>query len=330
MFGAGAMGTAIAMHLARNANETVLWAGPYDAGVLPALTTDRRHPGLPEHLPASLAVMGPEDLGRAAKDMDIAVMGAHSGGARTLARLVRDGAGPLPLVVSVAKGLEPETGRRMSEVYSEEAGHRRVASLGGPALAPELAQGLHTGAILAAGAREAAEEAAAAFRSSTFHVSVTDDLLGLEYCTVAKNVAAIGLGMLDGLGKLSGVAHRNAKAALFTVAFQELMRLVVGLGGRPETVGGLAGLGDTLVTSLGGRNRLYGELLGEGVEPAAALAQLQDRGMTVEGVDSTRDVHRLASANGLRLPFLALVHAILFDGAPADSIFESLREPAHD
>ncbi len=324
VFGAGAMGTAVAMHLARNRNDTTLWASPYDESVLSALTEDRRHPALPEHLPDSLTVMGPDELDAAAKDIDIAVMGAHSGGARTLARAVMEGCGSLPLVVCVAKGLEANTRKRMSEVYSEEVGHDRVAAMGGPCLAPEVAQGLPTAAVFAAADLTTAQEGADVFRSKTFHAVVTDDLPGVEYCTVAKNVAAIGMGILDGLGKVSGFDYRNAKAALFAQAIGELSELVVALGGRPETAAGLAGLGDTLVTSLGGRNRLFGELIGEGAEPEKALAELGARGMTVEGWDSARDIRALAEGTGKDMPYLTQVNRVLFESAPATSILERL------
>jgi len=253
------------------------------------------------------------------------VMGAHSGGARTLARVVMDGCGSLPLVVGIAKGLEVETLKRMSEVYAEEVGHERVVSVGGPCLAGEIAQGLPTAAVFGSAQAEAARQAAEAFRSKAFHVAITDDLAGLEYCTVGKNVAAIGMGILDGMGKVSGLDYRNAKSALFTQAFAELLELVVALGGKAETVAGLAGLGDTLVTSLGGRNRLFGELLGEGVTPQEALEDLSRQGMTVEGVESTRDVHLLAERAGLDLPFLELVHRILFEGAPATTVIDCLE-----
>jgi glycerol-3-phosphate dehydrogenase (NAD(P)+) len=325
VFGAGAMGTAFAMHLARIGNDTVLWASEFDAKVLPALNEDRRHPSLPEHLPDALRVFGPDQLDVAAKDIDVAVMGAHSVGARTLGHIVADNVGHLPLVVGVAKGLEPETGKRMSEVYSEEVGHDRVVSVGGPSLAPEVAEGLPTAAVFASADRAAAEEAAVPFRSKTYHVQVTDDLIGLEYCTVIKNVVAIGMGILDGMEKVSGLRYRNAKSALFAQGFREMTELVEALGGRPATVAGLAGLGDTLVTSLGGRNRLYGELLGEGAKPTTALDELTDRGMTVEGVDSTRDVQRLSDQTALAVPFLRMVHDILFDEAPAVGILDCIK-----
>lgn len=325
VFGAGAIGTALAMHLARNGNQTVLWASEFDRRVLPVLLERRRHPALPEFLPESLTVLGPDRLEEAADGLEVAVMGAHAGGARSLARIVMEGCGRLPLVVGVAKGLEPKTLSRMSEVYAQEIGHERVISVGGPCLAPEVAEGLPSGVVFASAHRQSAEVAAGAFRSSTYHVTITDDLPGVEYSMVAKNPAAIGLGILDGLGKGVGFEYRNAKAALFTQACAELVRLVVALGGRAETATGLAGLGDVLVTMLGGRNRLFGELIGAGVPPKDALQDLTAKGMTVEGVDSSQEVAELVEGKGLSLPFLQQVHRIVFQGAPAASILDCME-----
>jgi len=210
-------------------------------------------------------------------------------------------------------------------VYAEEVGHDRVISVGGPCLAGEVAQGLPCSVIFASEHAASAQTAAEAFRSPAYHVRITDDLLGVEYCMVAKNVAAIGLGILDGLGKGIGFEYRNAKAALFSQACAELVELVVALGGRAETANGLAGLGDALVTSLGGRNRLFGELLGEAVSPNDALSDLMKKGMTVEGVESSRDVARLAEGKDLRLPFFEQIHRIVFDGAPAVSVLDCLE-----
>jgi glycerol-3-phosphate dehydrogenase (NAD(P)+) len=320
VFGAGAMGTAIAMHLARAGRDTTLWGSEFDAAVLEILSGERRHPLLPEHLPESLSVLGPAEIAAAGKDVDLAILAANSRGARSLARMVREGCGAPPLVLGVAKGLEPETALRMSEVHIEEMGHRRVVAMGGPCLAGELAQGLPTAAVFAAADVADAKTAADLFRSEHVRVTVTDDVAGVEYCTVAKNVAAIGLGILDGLGKEQGFAYRNARAALFSLALTELIELIVALGGRPETATGLAGLGDTLVTSLGGRNRLYGELIGEGAEPKTALDDLVSRGMTVEGVESARDITALAQKAGVHIPFHAQVCHVLFDGEPATTL----------
>jgi glycerol-3-phosphate dehydrogenase (NAD(P)+) len=321
VFGAGAMGTAMAMHLARAGNDTALWASQHDAAVLPNLLAERRHPALPEHLPDSLVIFGPADLDAACENVEIGVMGAHSGGARTLATIVVERATP-PLVVGIAKGLEPKTHRRVSEVYAEVVGHDRVVAIGGPCLAAELAQGLPTAVVFASGSLEPGERCAERFRTDAFHVQVSDDLPGVEYCMVAKNVAAVGLGILDGMGSGVGFEYRNAKAALFARAFRELETLIVALGGRPETVAGLAGLGDALVTALGGRNRLYGQMLGEGAEPSVARKELERRGMTVEGVDSSREVSALAAEHGLDLAFFTQIHRILFEGTPPATVLD--------
>src|SRR5262249_4237104 len=156
---------------------------------------------LPEHLPESLSVLGPGDIDAAGSDVDLAILAANSRGARSLARIVREGCGAPALVLGVAKGLEPETGLRMSEVHADEMGHRPVVATGRPCLAGELAQGLPSAAVFAASDRADATIAAELFRSERVRVSVTDDVAGVEYCTVAKNVAAIGLGILEGLGK---------------------------------------------------------------------------------------------------------------------------------
>jgi glycerol-3-phosphate dehydrogenase (NAD(P)+) len=324
VFGAGAMGTAFAMHLARRGHDTVLWGSPFDERVLPSLLEAGRHPALPEALPPSLRVLGPDRLAEAGRGMELGVVGAHSAGARTLTRMVVEACGPPPLLVGVAKGLEPDTGKRMSQVYGEACGHDRVVSVGGPCLAPEVAEGLPTVAVFGAAERETAERAAELFRSPELGVVATDDLPGLEYCTVAKNAAAIGVGLVDGLARVRSRSYSNARAALFVQAFREMEALVVALGGRAETVRGLAGVGDTLVTSFGGRNRLFGEAVGEGMEPRAALESMQARGLTVEGWDATREVVALARRAQVEVPFFAQVHRVLFEGAPPDSLFGCL------
>lgn len=324
VFGAGAMGTAFAMHTARLGLDTALWANPHDARVLEALRTEGKHPLLPEHLPAGVSVFGPDELEVAAERVEIAVMGANSHGARSLAKMCTDAAGQAGVVVSVAKGLEPDSGIRISEVYAQEL-RADVVAIGGPCLAAELAEGLPTAAVWASREADVARGAGERFASPAYQISFTDDVVGVELCSMVKNVAAIGLGFLDGIGKPTHEDFKNAKAALFTKAAHELSELVTELGGRAETALGLAGIGDQLVTSLGGRNRLYGELVGEGTAPRAALEEMEGRGMTVEGVDSTKDVRRLAEEAGLALPYHLAIYRVLFEGADPRDVLEVLR-----
>jgi glycerol-3-phosphate dehydrogenase (NAD(P)+) len=325
VFGAGAMGTAVAMHAARLGHDVALWANPHDLTAYESLRTDHTHPLLPEHLPDAVRLCGPDELEAAAAGVEIAVMGANSHGARSLARMVRGEVGGVRAVISIAKGLEPGTGARMSQVYTEELPGPAVIAVGGPCLAAELARGLPTAGVWASADPSAARDAGASFDDRRYQLTYTDDLVGVELCAMMKNVAAIGLGILDGLGAPTGEDFKNAKAALFTKAAHEIVALVTASGGRAETAFGLAGVGDQLVTSLGGRNRLYGEMVGAGDPPADTLAELERRGLTVEGVDSTREVRRLAIELSLDLPYHAAIHRVLFEGAATRDILEVLR-----
>jgi glycerol-3-phosphate dehydrogenase (NAD(P)+) len=324
VFGAGAMGTALAMHAARRGLDVALWANPHDARALEAIRAEGRHPALPEHVPAGLEVFGPDHLDRAADGCEVAVLAAHSTGARSLAAMVRDALDGTRFVVSLAKGLESDTGRRVSQVYEEEMEGAAVVAVGGPCLAPELAQGAPSAAVWGSRNVDDARSAGHLFQDRRYQLVYTDDVTGLEFCTMAKNVTAIGMGILDGLAKLANEPFRNAQAALFTRAVHELGEFVTAVGGRVETAMGLAGLGDLLVTSLGGRNRLYGERVGEGADPHAALEEMTGRGLTVEGVHSTRDVRRLSEELGLDLPYHRAVYGVLFEGADPRSVMARL------
>jgi glycerol-3-phosphate dehydrogenase (NAD(P)+) len=324
VFGAGAMGTALAMHAARRGLDVTLWANEFDQKPFEFMRSERRHPSLPEHLPSELTVLGPDELDQAARECEVAAMGASSSGARSLAGMVKDAVKDTPFVVSMGKGLEPETDLRMSEVYGQELPDAAVIAMGGPCLASELAQGLPSAVVWGSKHEDDARKAGEPFADRHFQITYTDDVIGLEYCSVLKNVAAIGMGLLDGMGKALDEDFKNAKAALFTMAVAELSAVVVAEGGRPETAAGLAGLGDALVTSLGGRNRLYGEQVGSGSHPEETLRDLEARGMTVEGVDSARAVRRLAAKTGLDLPYHLAIHRVLFDGADPRDIMEVL------
>jgi glycerol-3-phosphate dehydrogenase (NAD(P)+) len=238
--------------------------------------------------------------------------------------MVRDVVGEAGFVVSLAKGIETTTGMRISEVAAEELPGSTFVVVAGPCLASELASEAPSTAVWASASVEDARAAGSPLVTATYQLSFTDDVAGVEYCTAAKNVAAIGIGILDGLGKLSDGTFRNAKAALFTKAIQEVCELVEALGGRRETAMGLAGVGDIHVTGAGGRNRLYGELIGEGQDPDEARRNLEERGMTVEGAASAGDVRRLAESCGLDLPYHSALYRIVFERDDPRRILDAL------
>jgi glycerol-3-phosphate dehydrogenase (NAD(P)+) len=324
VFGAGAMGTALAIHLTRTDAEVRLWGSEHDARVLPDLIERRSHPALPERVPDAVAVHGPDELEQAAKGAQVAILASHSGGARSLAGLVEDALADVRVLVSIAKGLEPGSRKRASQVYGETLS-RPVVAVGGPALAAEVAEGLPCAAVLGSDDPEALELVAGILAAETYVVQPTDDCAGLEYCGTAKNVGAIGAGILEGVGARREQGFKNARAFLFTLAVHEMADLIEGLGGRRETALGLAGTGDLLVTSIGGRNRQFGEFVGSGADPKHTEADMRERGLTVEGVDSARDVHDLAMEHGLELPVHEAVYRVVHEGAPPASLLEALR-----
>jgi len=325
VFGAGAAGTALAIHLARKGEDVILWGSEHDGAVLADLIDGRRHPALPERLPQELRVLGPDGLQEAGTHAEIAVLGANSAGAASLGRLVAPVVGGARLAVSIAKGLEPGTLERVSAVYARGLPPMPVVVMSGPSLAAEIAEELLTAVVFASEDEGARKEAAEVFRSDRFLVDTTDDVVGVEICGMAKNVAAIGTGILEGLSRHLQQENKNPRAALFTRALGEIADLCEAMGGRRDSAYGLAGVGDLLVTMLGGRNRMYGEAIGMGAEPEHTLRDMEARGLTVEGAGSAREVHELAGRQHLDLPVHETVYRILHEGAPPTSVLEELR-----
>src|SRR5262245_10570665 len=172
------MGTAVAMHAARRGHVTSLWANRFDLHAYAELSADRKHPLLGEHLPDGVRLFGPNELEDAAAGAEIVVLGANSHGARSLAGMVRDHVGATTALISVAKGLEPGTGARMSQVYGEELPGPAVVAVGGPCLAAELAGGLPTAGVWASADEDAARAAGAAFDDRRYQLTYPADVVG--------------------------------------------------------------------------------------------------------------------------------------------------------
>ena len=251
-------------------------------------------------------------------------MGAHAGGARTLARIVTDGGRPLPIVVGVAKGLEPDTLVRMSEVMRRRSATNGSSRSEVPVWLPRWPRSSRA-VVFASADQQSAEVAAAAFRTSTYHVTISDDLPGVEYSMVAKNVAAIGLGVLDGLGKGVGFEYRNAEvSALHLQACAEPSSSWWRWGkegDRDRARGHGRRPGDHA-------RRAQPAVRGaaRGGHPPGRRAGGPDReGDDRRGVASSLQVAKLVEGKGLALPFLEQVHKIVFEGAPAARVLDCLK-----
>jgi len=211
-------------------------------------------------------------------------------------------------VVSVSKGIENETGKRMTEVIAEALSGAPVAALSGPSHAEEVARGTPTAVVAASLSPELAQLVQHAFITERFRIYTGDDLVGVELGGSLKNVIAIAAGITDGLG-----FGDNAKAALVTRGQAEMSRLGVALGARQETFFGLSGIGDLMVTcfSKWSRNRGVGERLGLGETLEQILASME---MVAEGVRTAKSAVALSAQAGIEMPITHEVFAVLYQG----------------
>jgi glycerol-3-phosphate dehydrogenase (NAD(P)+) len=302
--GGGSWGTALAIHLARIGHEVRLWAR--DAALAREMA-ERRVNGrylagacFPERLtPLST-------LGAAVQPAGIVVFAVPSRGLRAVAR---EAAASLPrgaVLVSASKGLETGTLRRMSQVIEEETQRSwPVVVLSGPSFAVEVARGLPTAVVAASKEPDAVARVQEQFRGAAFRLYASDDVPGVEIGGAVKNVIAIAAGVVEGLG----LGH-NAMAALITRGLAETSRLAFAEGGRRETLAGLSGLGDLVLTTTGdlSRNRQVGIQLGRGRALADILGGMR---MVAEGVPTTGAALQLGARHGIELPITAQMADVL-------------------
>jgi glycerol-3-phosphate dehydrogenase (NAD(P)+) len=322
IIGAGAWGTGLAIVLARKGHdfrhEIRLWANERE--VCESIAKNRINelflPGFV--LPESIAATS--DLSSAVEAADIVVSVMPSQHCRALFERMAPRLRPETLFVSCTKGLEDGTLLRMTEVISDVLRIRkftpRIGALSGPSFAKEVARGDPTAVTVASVDSDVTLAVQQAFTDSRFRVYTNDDLIGVELGGALKNIIAIAAGICDGLG----FGH-NSAAALITRGLAEMTRLVVACGGRAETMAGLAGLGDLVLTCTGGlsRNRSVGVALGRGQKLPEIIAAMH--GMVAEGVFTTSAAVGLAHARNVEMPITEQMHAILHHGkSPREAI----------
>jgi glycerol-3-phosphate dehydrogenase (NAD(P)+) len=304
----GGWGTALSMVACDNNHSVTLW-GPFPDYVDEMRRTRRNDRFLRGvALPPALALES--DLARACAGAEIAVLAAPSQYMRSL--LLRLKALALPpevIFLAVAKGIETETCRRMSELVAEILGPVRYAVLSGPSHAEEVSRRVPTAVTTASLDSAAALAVQRAFMNHYLRIYTSDDVVGVELGGALKNVLALAAGVLDGMG-----LGDNTKAALMTRGIVEMARLGQALGGKAETFSGLSGIGDLIVTctSRHSRNRHVGEELGKG----RSLEEIQrDMGMVVaEGVKTASSAYALARRAAVDTPIIDEVHASLYRG----------------
>lgn len=332
ILGGGSWGTALSVVLtrARSPHEICLWV--HNADLAKAICRDRENPVyLPGiSIPASVGVTS--ELHEAAAGANIVVGAMPAAHAREIYSQAARHCAPETVFVSATKGLEPATHLRMSAVLSQvlkptgsvvsQPNLQRIAVLSGPSFAAEAARGEPTAVVIASNNASLAMQLQEEFAGPNFRLYTNEDVLGVELAGAMKNVIALAAGACQGLGLGS-----NALAALITRGLAEMTRLAVSLGARPETLSGLAGLGDLVLTCTGAlsRNRHVGIELGKGRPLKEILAGMR---MVAEGVGTTAALVDLSREAGMELPITEQVDAILNHcKAPREAIRAIMERP---
>ena len=321
ILGAGAWGTALGIALAGR-HSTTLWArDPAQAAEFAAAGRNRKY--LPEAaMPEALAVTA--DFESALAGSELAVVATPAAGLRTVVESLKARGGAIPFIW-LCKGFEAGTGLLPHQVVESVFGSQQPAcgALSGPSFALEVAQGLPCALTLASRDAGFARSTAAALHGGRLRVYYTTDVTGVEVGGAVKNVLAIAVGISDGMG-----LGQNARAALVTRGLAEIQRLGVALGASAETIMGLTGAGDLILTSTGSlsRNRTVGLELAKGRPLDSILASL---GHVAEGVRSAREVLALAERSRVEMPITRAVNAVLGGQASAQAALEMLlsRDP---
>ena len=318
IIGGGSWGTALAIVLAPRFSRVTLWV--YESDLAARMETARVNdiylPDCP--LPANVAVTA--DLASALDGAAIVlgVMPSHL--ARGLYQRMLPGLNESMLFVSATKGLENHSLRRITEVIREVVGTARVAVISGPSFAREVARFEPTAVVAAADEPGVAEAIQAAFSGPTFRVYTSSDPIGVEIGGSIKNVVAIGAGVLHGMG-----LGNNAMAALITRGLAEMTRLAVAMGGKPQTLAGLAGLGDLVLTCTGdlSRNRAVGVELARGRSLNEIVNSMK---MVAEGVKTTDVAVDLAARYAVEMPIAAQMYRMLHAGSSPQEAIRQLME----
>ncbi len=313
--GSGGWGTALALALLQNGHQVTLWS--YCKEESERLAATYENPFLPGvALPRELRFTHETEQ---ARGKDMVVFATPSFAVRSTAKTFAPYLEEDTVLVSVTKGIETDSGARMTELISQETG-KKVVALSGPSHAEEVSRGIPTGVVAACEDKALAERVQAAFMGEHLRVYTCPDAVGVELGAAHKNVIALCAGVCDGMGY-----GDNTKALLMTRGLAEVARLGMALGASRETFAGLAGVGDLIVTctSMHSRNRRAGILIGQGLEVEAAMKQV---GAVVEGYYATEAAWQLAKKLGVEMPITQAAYSVLYEGADPRKAINSLMQ----
>ena len=323
IIGAGSWGTALALVAARAGNRVRLWA--HDVEVAAMLKRERENKIYLSGFTLSEHIAPTSDLAEALAGAEFVVTVVPSHVCRAVYTQMLPHLRPQMIFVSATKGIEIETQMRMEEVARDvlrDNFEPRYVALSGPTFALEVARDEPAAIVAASHTAETAQAAQAAFSSRHFRVYTNNDVTGVEICGAVKNVMAIATGAVNGLG-----LGYNSAAALVTRGLAEITRLAVKLGGRGETMAGLAGMGDLVLTCFGhlSRNRHVGYELGRGRKLAEIIGETRE---VAEGIKTARATHALAARLGIEMPITVGVYRLLYENkSPQELALELMERP---
>jgi len=301
ILGAGAMGSAITAPLCDSGNSVNLWGTEFDTTILNTIAETGMHPSLKAELPKGIHIFYHDELDKALNKCDTVFIAVVSDVVKSIVERALPYMGTTKRLVILSKGLHMENKRikPLSKAVEEVIGSEKISviSVGGPCIAEELIRRVPTAAVYASRDLNSALECKKSFETDYYKIFITNDIIGVELCAALKNVYAIAVSWSEGLAKgLNLKSMFNLKSILVTQAVKEMARIIEKLGGKSETAFGLAGLGDLDVTTrkYGGRNLLFGNLLGEGMNTKEALEYMSKKGIyTIEGIPTAIRIYEI-------------------------------------
>lgn len=316
VIGAGSWGTALAAVLDRNGHDITIWSIITEE--IDMMREKREHVTKLPGVKLSEKIALTTNLEEAVKGKDLLVLAVPSVYTRSTAKSMRDFVTEGQIIVNVAKGIEEKTLMILSDIIEAEIPQADVAILSGPSHAEEVGRNIPTTCVIGAHTRQTAEYVQNIFMNEEFRVYTSPDMLGIEVGGALKNVIALAAGMADGLGY-----GDNTKAALITRGIAEISRLAMEMGAKYETLSGLTGIGDLIVTcaSMHSRNRRAGILIGQGKTMQEAMDEVQ---MVVEGVYSAKAAMALAQKYQVHMPIIEQVNQVLFENKPVQEAVSEL------
>lgn len=326
VIGAGSWGTALGIVAAELGHSVKLWSR--NPAVVSAINSERFNSVYLPDAPVPTGVNATTEFGEALEQAELVIIATPSHATRAVLESMASALSPRVVLISATKGIEAETGKRISQLVDDVLGDElaaRFVCLSGPSFAKEVVE-RHPTAIVAASADAALSVAVqSALSSASLRIYTNDDVAGTEIGGSVKNVMAIAAGMVSGLGLGS-----NSVAALITRGLAEMSRLALAEGGRLETIMGLAGLGDLVLTCTGSlsRNRFVGQELGRGRNLAGITSGMKE---VAEGIKTTRALKLLASRAGVEMPITEQVYGVLYENKKVrDAATELMTRPLRD